>query len=594
VPIIILLLLFWSFGASSHAAATEVGASQRLAAMADEYWDYVSDEEPATALMAGRPAKHLYDVSYRHARASADWARAFRERLRRISVAELSEKERVSYQFLDWLLEQRISALEFYWLSIPITPIQWNQINGPAFNLHPLRDSRDLNSYVALASQYAAYVRAIRGIVERQLKMGIVLPKPALEKARRQFDALVEKPEMSPLMVEKERLTAIPPAEASAFQNRISAIVIQKVNPELKRLRDFLAGDYAQRAPAEVGQWVYPRGKEYYRYLVRTQTTMDLSPEEIHRRGLAEVDRIEKEMAQLREKIGFKGSREQFHQLIKTDPRFFAKTPEEVRRLLLGYADAIKDKMPAYFDPAPTHRFDVRRLAAASEDGMTFGYYQPPTETAPTGIYFFNGSKLEERSTLEAEHLIYHELIPGHHLQVSLAQESSSVPTFQSQAVYLGIYSDGWAEYAAEILAPEMGMFQDPYSRYGRLVRGELFMAVRLVVDTGMNDFGWPLEKARAYMRDKLLESETQIDSETLRYATDYPAQALVYNLGMHRIAELRARTREQLGKRFDIKAFHRAVLENGSLPMSVLDRHVQAYVDSTLAQATTPAQPAR
>jgi uncharacterized protein (DUF885 family) len=214
---------------------------------------------------------------------------------------------------------------------------------------------------------------------------------------------------------------------------------------------------------------------------------------------------------------------------------------------------------------------------------MTFGYYQWPTPAEPTGRYFYNGSSLDERPLVQAAALIYHELIPGHHFQVSLQTENEDLPSFRRNS-FPTAFSEGWAEYASG-LAGEMGMYGEPYDRYGRLA-SEIFLASRLVVDTGMNALGWPREEALDYLRERLLESETQLATETLRYSVDIPGQALAYKVGAMAILDLRRHAREELGEGFDVRRFHQAVLDHGAMPLDVLAEHVEWWIRSEKGRA--------
>jgi uncharacterized protein (DUF885 family) len=218
----------------------------------------------------------------------------------------------------------------------------------------------------------------------------------------------------------------------------------------------------------------------------------------------------------------------------------------------------------------------VKRLEAEREPGMTFGTYEPPSAAEPRGLYYFNGSKLEDRSLLTAGPLIYHELVPGHHFQIALASENTSLPPFRRE-LWDTAYVEGWGEYSSAV-AEEMGMYADPYDLYGRLSM-DMFLSVRLVVDTGMNAFGWPRVKAVQYMREHLMESDTQIASESLRYSADIPGQALAYKMGSRGFWELRKRAETALGQRFDVRRFHDCILGSGSLPLSALGRKVDAFI---------------
>jgi uncharacterized protein (DUF885 family) len=281
-------------------------------------------------------------------------------------------------------------------------------------------------------------------------------------------------------------------------------------------------------------------------------------------------------MKAVRDATGWKGTAAEFHRHLQADARFHAKTADEVGERLRAHARRIEPKVAAYFLERPKAPYDVKRLDATLESTLTYGYYQVPTTADPRGYYNYNGSKLSERSLVNSAALAYHELVPGHHLQLALQAENDALPAFRRRT-HDTAYVEGWGTYAAD-LAEEMGMYADPYDLYGRFTM-EMFLAVRLVVDTGMNALGWSRARAAAYMKDRVQESETQIHTETLRYAVDMPGQALAYRMGARKLVELREKARRALGPRFDVRRFHRAVLGSGSMPLSVLERHVDAFV---------------
>jgi len=282
-------------------------------------------------------------------------------------------------------------------------------------------------------------------------------------------------------------------------------------------------------------------------------------------------------MAELRRKIGFKGSRDEFHKVLQTDPRFIAKNPEEVRERLMSYVHRVEPKVGSYFLHVPRATYDVKRLDASLEEAMTFGYYTEPSPGQPVGIYFFNGSHLSERSMFKAGPLILHELIPGHHFQLNLTSENHALPELRRHT-QLPAYSEGWADYSSQ-LGEEMGAYLDDYDRYALLAQN-MHQSVRLVVDTGMHTMRWSRAKAVEYMRQHELESETQIESESLRYAMGEPAQALAYSVGSRKILELRSRAEKTLGTSFDVREFHQSILGSGPMPLEVLDEHVQWCIE--------------
>jgi uncharacterized protein (DUF885 family) len=395
--------------------------------------------------------------------------------------------------------------------------------------------------------------------------------------------SFVHKPEESPLAVSSERLQTFYPEGAATFQAEVRKLIETAVNPALEALASLPDSKaYRDAAPEQVGLGHYPGGQETYAYLVALHTTLDaknpkITPAAIHRRGLEEVARLNTRLDDARKQLGFQGDLAAFRKFLKSDPRFFVKTPAEVSERLLAPVRRIEPHIKDYFLHVPKTPYGVARLEPEMEGGMTYGYYRQPIPGRPEGDYRFNGSKLDERSMLSAASLIYHELIPGHHFQISLQQENASLPEFRRSS-YPTAFVEGWAVYASE-LAEEMGGYSDPYDLCGMLAQN-LFLASRLVVDTGMNALGWTRQQAIDYLRENTFESDTQIGTETLRYSVDIPAQALAYKMGSSMIWELRRHAEKELGAKFDLRRFHDTVLGSGAMPMTVLAKQVDGWID--------------
>jgi uncharacterized protein (DUF885 family) len=373
------------------------------------------------------------------------------------------------------------------------------------------------------------------------------------------------------------RLEKFYPEGAQAFQGQVLKAVETSVNPALEALAAVLdSPEYRQAAPERVGAGQYPGGPENYRYLVHLHTSLEATPEEIHKKGLDEVARLNGRLEEIRAKVGFEGDLEAFRQFLKTDSRFFAKTPEEVAERLMAPVHRVEPRVKDFFLRTPKAPYGVARLEPELEGSMTYGYYRQPAPGRPEGDYLFNGSKLGERSILPASALIFHELIPGHHFQISLQLENAGLPQFRKNSNPTA-YVEGWAMYASG-LGEEMGGYADPYDLAGWL-SNDLFLSSRLVVDTGMNALGWTREQAIDFMKRNTFESETQLGTETLRYSVDIPGQALAYKMGSSKIRELRARAERELGAKFDLRRFHDAVLGSGAMPLSVLEKHVDWWI---------------
>jgi uncharacterized protein (DUF885 family) len=387
--------------------------------------------------------------------------------------------------------------------------------------------------------------------------------------------AYARPPQESALAVSADRLAGFDAAAVAEFQAAARRIIGEEIDPALARLADELAGNYRRLAPDRIGVGQYPGGDGAYRVMVHVQTGFDLTPEEIHRRGEAEVERLSRRMAEVRRQLGFQGTAREFHQRLRHDPRFLARTPDEVAERLMAPVRRIEPKIPAWFLKVPKAPYGVEALPAA-QGGMTFGYYQVPTPAQPRGRYLFNAGQLDQRPLVWAAALIYHELVPGHHFQLALQAENADLPPFRHYLAHTA-FVEGWGEYASH-LGEEMGLYDDPYSLYGRLAM-DTFLSTRLVVDTGLNALGWTRQQANEYMQERLLQSDGEIDSEVLRYAIAMPAQALAYKLGASHIEDLRRHAEAALGARFDVRRFHEAVLGSGSLPPTVLARHVDWWI---------------
>lgn len=572
-----ILLLFLLMLLSVNAAAQATSNSPaRLQQIADEVWQRKS-QTPAQRLEQGLPIDELPRWSLASAEAEAAFARDVLKKLEAINEASLSREESLTLGMLRWDARNTIEDAKYFWLRSPVTPYAF-YLNTPhrIFQTFRFAQAADAEKYLDLLAEYPRLIEEIHSHLRRQTERGIVLPKEEIENVAGFLKGLVREPHQSLFYVGDQRLAALDASTAARFRQQLAKEISARVNPALERLIAYFTGAYRERAPDAVGLWQYPNGTEYYRHLVRLHTTMDITPEAVHEIGLREVERIDREMAEVRARLGFRGTKAEFHKFVKTDPRFFPKTPEEIRVKLLGFANSINPKLDRFFLARPRAAFDTQRLSPALEASMTFGYYDRPRPGAQVGTYYFNGSKLEERSLLQAEGLIYHELVPGHHFHIASQLENESLPPIR-KTFFPTAFTEGWAAYAS-VLGRELGQYQDLYDLYGHLFM-EMMISVRLVVDTGMNHLKWPRARAMEMMREHTLHSETEIETETLRYATDIPGQALAYKMGELRILELREQARKSLGDKFDIRRFHQAVLGSGALPMTLLEQRIDQFV---------------
>lgn len=562
------------------AAPAKPSPSRALAAILADFAAFQLDREPAFRIQRGLDVAKLPDYSLEGARKDAEASRSFRQRLARIDPAGLTHEEWLSREILDWQLATSVAGAEHFRTFFQVTPYASPfRFLGQVFATVKFRDERDRRRYLDLLRQCSQTIDQLRANLERQRAEGILLPRDEIDAVVALIRSFARKPEESPFAVAPERLAKFYPEGTAIFQAEVRKLIETGVNPSLEALAAVPdAKAYRDAAPEQVGLGHYPGGQKAYAYVARLHTTLDgLTPETIHRRGLQEVARLTARLEEVRKAVGFEGDLAAFRRFLKTDPRFFVKTPEQVSERLLTPVRRIEPRIKDFFGRVPKAPYGVARLEPELEGGMTYGYYRQPIPGRAEGDYMFNGSKLGERSMLSAAALIYHELIPGHHFQLSLQQENGSLPEFRKNS-YPTAFVEGWATYASE-LAEEMGGYPDPYDLCG-LLANDLFLSSRLVVDTGMNALGWTRRQAIDYMRENTFESDTQIGTETLRYSVDLPAQALAYKMGASEIWELRRRAERELGKKFDLRRFHDAVLGGGAMPMAVLGKHVDWWID--------------
>jgi uncharacterized protein (DUF885 family) len=564
-------------GSDSTGAPAATPAAE-LDAIAAELWQQALERSALLRMREGLPIERLDDLSFEAAERDVETARGYLERLARLDQDALDEARRVTLDALRWQLETEVEGHRFFWhegilpaYSSPLPALR------TLFAAQPVASLEGVDAYLGLLDGVAPFVRQIEERAHGQLERGIVVPAPNLPSAQAVVRALLAAPDEGPFQVAAPRVARLDAEQRARLEQGIEERVRTAVHPAAQSLLSFLEGEYASAAPAGVGARQWPEGEEYYRFAVRRSTTMEVTPEEVHRIGLELVAEMEAEMESIREATGFAGDRAAFRRHLQTDPRFFPASPDEVQERLMAAAARMEEHVDALFLARPAAPYGAERLDPSLEGAQTYGYYDPPNPEEERGLYYFNGSRLDQRTWLTLEAVSLHELIPGHHFHIARQLENEALPPIRRNQLH-GAFTEGWGSYASA-LGDEVGLFRDPYSRYGYFML-EIFLADRLVVDPGMNLLGWTLEEGRAYMREHTLESETQIETESLRYSADIPAQALAYQMGKRKLLELRERARAELGDRFDVRRFHEAVLEHGSLPMAVLERHIERFIE--------------
>ncbi len=571
-----------------------LGESERLAAFIELYFDYSMLEFPEFASYIGHPTGHdrWTDGSLAAgARRDADTVAAL-ELLRSFDREQLAGDDRLNYDLLLDDLEDSVEGQGF-----PGEYLAINQMGGvqqsvaDMLAIMPARSATDYQNIVARLEKAPALVAQTLERLAKGLEAGVTPPRVTMRDVPQQIqNQLVDDPLASPML---RAFTDFPEAIPAAEQERLRSRAVAAygaLTEAYRRLHDYLVETYIPGCRESIGMSGLPDGEAWYAFRVKQSTTTELTPAEIHQIGLAEVERIRGEMEAIIRDTGFEGSFAEFFDFLRTDPRFFYDDPEE---LLAGYRDITKRADPELvklFGRLPRLPYGVTPVPAYAEKSQTTAYYQPGSlEAGRPGQFFANTYDLRSRPKWEMEALSLHEAVPGHHLQIALAQEQEELPWFRRFGGY-GAFTEGWGLYA-ESLGEEMGFYQDSYSKFGQLTY-EMWRAVRLVVDTGMHALGWTRQQAIDFFLENAGKAEHDIVVEVDRYIV-WPGQALSYKIGELKLQELRRRAEEELGERFDIRAFHDRVLGSGALPLTVLEARIDDWIGEVVAEAWRRRAPA-
>jgi len=502
-------------------------------------------------------------------------------RLRKIDRGALSSAEQLNYDLFQKRYEDRVEGYKFHWFLLPLNQregIQTIDDLADAFRFETVKDYEDwvarLHAFPVLMDQTIEVMR--QGIRER-----MVHPKVIMQRIPAQIDKqLVSDPSQSgfykPFLHMSKNISA---ADQQRLQAAAKQEITQRVVPAYQKFKQFFVSEYLPAGYDQVGAWQLPHGDELYGYDVRHYTTTNQTPEQVHQTGLREVARINNEMQRVMEQAGFKGSREEFFKFLRTDPQFFYKTPDELFEAYKATAKTVDPNLVKVFRTLPRQPYGVEAIPASFAPDTTTAYYRAGApDGSRAGTYFVNLYKPDTRPKWEMMALTLHESVPGHHLQIARAQEMGEMPMFRRTGGYTA-FVEGWGLYA-ESLGDDMGLYADPYSKFGQLTY-EMWRAVRLVVDTGIHAKHWTREQAIQYFKENAPKHELDIVNEIDRYIA-WPGQALAYKTGELKIKELRAHARQELGDKFDIKEFHDVVLGSGSLPLDILERNVSDWIRHT------------
>jgi uncharacterized protein (DUF885 family) len=569
------------------AAPSATDADARFAALAAEEWTWRLGEFPQLATSVG-DASHddrleRVDAASRAARLER-W-RATRSALAAIPVAQMSPAARIDRAVFENQLHGLVAVIESHADRMPLNSD--SSFHGPLVDLcdaQPLRDAADYRRFLARLADIPRFMAEHVALMREGLATGYTVPQVVLEGRDQPLAAIAElaDPAATPFW---KPFAAFPPGVPAAAQAGLReaalGVIGQKVLPAYRDLLAFLRETYVPGARRTTAACDLPDGEAFYAAQIRHYTTLDLSADEIHERGRVEVARILAEMEDVRRTAGFDGDLQAFLRFLRTDPRFYARTPHELLAHAAWIAKRVDGLLPRYFGVLPRQPYGVSPVPEDIAPFYTTGRYVPaPRPAGCAGMYWVNTHALESRPLYALPALTLHEAVPGHHLQIALAAEREDQPAFRRHG-FVEAFGEGWALYA-EHLGDEMGVYLTPYEQFGRLTY-EMWRAARLVVDTGLHARRWSRDDARAYLLAHTALSAHEVATEVDRYI-GWPGQALSYKIGEIRIRELRARAERRLGAAFELRAFHDAVLALGSVPLGVLTEQVDAWIAGRLA----------
>jgi uncharacterized protein (DUF885 family) len=589
------LLLLLPVSAKAQAKGDQMQAAREFRAYLDADWKRWMELYPEFATAVGYPGenRHWTDNSPQGIETRKAHLAESLKKLKSFSREALPASEQLNYDLYRGLLETAEEGLQYgddpmpfrnvvpsnFWLPL-------NQMGGvqqgaaETLSTQPRQSLADYEEILARLEGLPRNVEEQVALLKEGLRKGFTQPKIAMRDVPKQIADLVPEDAMKSALL--EAFTEFPPSIGEADRGRLTARATQiyssAVRPAFLKLHDYLETTYLPACREAIAATALPNGAANYRFHVRWQTTTNLTPQQIHETGLAEVKRIRAEMDKVIASSGFKGSFHEFTEFLRTDKRFYFDKPEDLVNAYKIVAKSIDPQLVHEFGRLPRNQYGVTPIPDFKAPSQTTAYYQPGAPAAGRpGYYFVNTYNLAARPKWEMEALSLHEAVPGHHLQISLGQELRDVPEFRKHVGY-SAFVEGWALYG-ESLGEELGLYKDPYSKFGQLSY-EMWRAVRLVVDTGMHTMGWTREQAIQFFKDNTGKTDQDITVEVDRYIV-WPGQALAYKIGQLKIRELRTVAEKKLGAKFKVPGFHDAVLENGALPLSVLEPRVKRWMDT-------------
>jgi uncharacterized protein (DUF885 family) len=555
---------------------------QQLNALLAEEWEYELREGPEFATIIGdyRYNDRWSDFSLAHVPQQKQDLQKWLARFESVDTNGFPEQEKLNQSLMARGLKERIEGIDLKTYEMPIDQFFGAHLQLAQFvALVPLDSTKHYEDYLKRLHGIPQIVDELIGILQQGEKDKLLPPRFLLEKTVGQCKSIAEPAGESNVFGQPAAHfpDGVPEAERKRLHDAIVAAVDNEVRPAYTKLADFIATDYSPKGRTEPGLWALPEGDALYRFRIRQMTTTDMEPEAIHQLGLKEVGRIEGDQLAIAKKLGFSDLKS-FRASLRTNPKLIPTSREQILERYRSYIGQMEPQLPKLFGLMPKARVEVRPTQEYREkEAAAAEYNQGTPDGARPGIVYVNTGDYEHRTLLNCESTAYHEGVPGHHMQIAIAQALPDLPPFRQQGGN-SAYVEGWALYS-ERLGKEIGFYQDPYSDFGRL-SDEMLRAIRLVLDTGVHYKHWSRQQMIDFFHEHGSEAEPDVQAETDRYIA-IPAQALAYKLGQLEILKLRQQTQAELGSRFDIRAFHDEILNGGSLPLDVLEARVTAWINS-------------
>jgi uncharacterized protein (DUF885 family) len=577
-------LLLLALASTPHASQAQ-NLNTRLDSLAEAYYEELQPFNPVGATSTGDDRYNdRYVASFAASMRNAVHAinTRYLARLKSIPIASLDAEHQLTHQVFGHSLENAVEGHRFPSHLVPLNQFfsfvsSFAQL-GAGGSIHPFKTVKDYDDFIGRMRGFENAVDTAIANMRQGMRTGIVQPKLLMERTLPQLAALITTNVDSSIFYGPVR--NMPASFAEADRARLTAAYRERIGtgtvPAIRRLHDFVRDEYMPAARETVGLGALPGGREWYGYLARSSTTTNFTPAQIHEIGLKELARIHHEMEAVKDQVGFTGTLPEFFKHLQDDPRYKFKSREE---MLAAYREAqarIDPLTDRIFDVKPKATYEIRPVEPYRERSAARGSYMAasPDGSRP-GVFYLNTYDPTSRARDRIESLLLHEGSPGHHFQITIQRELTGLPRIRRFGGY-GAYSEGWGLYA-ESIGRELGVYTDPYQYFGALA-SELWRSIRLILDTGIHDKGWTREQAMAFGRANSSEPETVISAEVERFIA-IPSQALSYKMGQLKITELRERAERELGAKFDLKAFHRAVLESGALPLSVLESKIDSWI---------------